>query len=100
MEFDIIKLAIVGVFAVVWYLLKQKDAQQEASIKDLYDKHSADVEKLRDLEVRLAKDHYVKTELDARFDRLESTFRDGFKALGDRFDRLSNVLLAHTAKDE
>lgn len=111
MDFDLIKLVIVGVGTVVWYLLKQKDDKQQKELEaiqaemkkafeDLYTKHNSDVEKLRDLEVKIASDHYKKSELDQRFDRLETNIREGFKSLGDRFDKLSSALLDHISKED
>lgn len=91
----IVTLAVSGVFTVLWWLLRQKDAAQSKQIELLFQKHDQDAQALQDLRVEIAKQHYVKSELDGKFDRLESAFRDGFGTLGQKFDRLSEALTEH-----
>lgn len=95
---DLFMLALSGIVAVLWWLLRQKDAAQARQIEQLFQKHDEDAKALQDLRVEIAKTHYVKDELDARFDRLETTFRDGFGNLGQKFDRLSEALTNHISR--
>ena len=100
MSAEYIILAIGGVLAIIGYLLQQKDASQQASINLLFQKHDADVKELEALKLQIASQHYVKGELDARFDKLEGAFREGFTSLGTKFDRLGDVLLTHIQNEE
>lgn len=83
---------IVTIGCVVWWLLRQKDAKQELDIKLLWEKHEEDAKALQDLRLQIAEGHYKKTELDARFDKLEATFSKGFSNLGAKLDALSSSL--------
>ena len=91
----IILLCISGVFTVLWYLLKRKDETQEHQIDMLFDKHDRDAESLAELRLQIAEGHYKKGELDVKFDKLENTFKNGFDEMGRKFDKLSEVLIAH-----
>lgn len=97
---ELILLAIAGVGTVVWYLLRQKDARQQAAIDLLFQKHDVDSKELQDLKLQIASQHYVKGELDTKFDKLEGAFRDGFASLGLKFDNLGQVLVNHIQKEE
>ena len=100
-------LSILGILIVpaITYLLNKKDAAQEkeiaelqATCKLLFKKHDDDAAALVLLQRQIDKEHYVKPELDARFQSLESTFRTGMHDLGAKFDRLSNLLVEHITK--
>lgn len=95
MFIEFVLLVISGVFAVLWYLLRNKDSHQEEQIKILFVKHDNDVSALEALKLRIAENHYPKTELDVKFLSLETTTRDGFKDLGIKFDKLSEALINH-----
>lgn len=95
-----ILLAISGTGSVVWYLLRQKDAAQQAAIDLLFKKHDEDYRELQELKLRIASEHYVKGELDHKFDKLEGAFRDGFADLGKKFDNLGQVLIRHIQLEE
>lgn len=89
-----IGLWIFGAIAsVLWYLLRQKDAKQQADIDMLFKKHDEDAQRLSDLSLEIAKKHYERPELDGKFDKLESSIRDGLKELGSKFDRLAEALM-------
>lgn len=113
-----IGLFLLGsIFSVIGYLLRQKDneqgkqiqavkeesanrdAKQDTQIALLFTKHDADVAALQELRLQIARDHYHKEELDARFTRLEAAFQKGFDDLGKKFDRLSDALLQHMHDD-
>lgn len=82
-----------AIAAVLWYLLRQKDARQQRQIDLLWEKHDEDAQRLTDLSIEIAKKHYERPELDGKFDRLEASIRDGLKELGGKFDRLAEALM-------
>ena len=86
-------LVITGFFIVLWWLLRQKDTAQARQIELLFTKHDQDAGRLADLELKIAANHYIKPELDAKFERLESSIREGMRELGGKFDRLSEALI-------
>jgi hypothetical protein len=90
-------LAAVG---VAWFLLRQKDAKQGDDIKALWAKHDADVKDLQELRLQIARDHYIKSELDTKFEKLESTFRDGLKDLGGKMEALTLAVTKHIHAEE
>lgn len=96
MDYAAIELGMWGfgaVGSVLWYLLRQKDAKQQDEITMLWKKHDEDSDRLTDLSLEIAKKHYERTELDGKFDRLDSSIRDGLKDLGNKFDRLAEALI-------
>lgn len=80
-------------FTVLWYLLQQKDTKQQKDIELLWTKHDLDAKELENLKLQIAQQHYVKSELDSKFDRMEETFREGFKNLGVKVDHLTTTLI-------
>lgn len=92
-------LVITGLFSVIAWLLQSKDAAQAASIKLLFEKHDLDAAALQDLRVQIAARHYERPELDAKFEKLDNTVRDGFKDLSARVDRLTELMTkGHTSQ--
>lgn len=100
MDQSIIMWLIGGVFSILFGLLKFQNAQQSKQIDLLFEKHDADVQRLQELELKIAQKHYVKEELDVKFDRLETAFTVGMKSLGDKFDSLSARLIEHMMREE
>ena len=90
---EIAIFAMGVIFSVIGWFLRSKDEAQSSQIKLLFEKHDADAGALQDLRIQLAREHYQKNELDARFDKLEAAFRSGFDDLGRKFDKLSEALL-------
>jgi len=94
-------IAAAGIVAsIVGYLLAQKDKQQgeeineiKAHIQTLFNKHDVDADALQNLRVQIAAKHYERPELDAKFDKLETTVKDGFTAIGARLDKLNDALI-------
>jgi hypothetical protein len=87
-------LSLVGaVFTLVSFLLREKDKKQEEQIKLLFVKHDEDAAKLERLELEIAKHHYIRPELDAKFDKLEGSIVEGLDKLGVKFDKLSERLM-------
>ncbi len=103
MQFDPNPLAVLGIQAiliVLWYLLRQKDAAQEKEIaslraenKLLWEKHDADVQRLADLELKVASGYYQKHELDARLERMEQAVEKGLERLAEKVDRIAEMLV-------
>ena len=108
---SVLGILIVPAFA---YLLNKKDSSQEqqlTALKDLneklqkqidllFKKHDDDVAALNSLQLQIAKEHYLKHELDQRFQSLETTFRQGFDGLSTEFKELSRILIAHVTKED
>ncbi len=90
----LINLGVTGVAVVLWWLLRQKDAKQEEAIKLLFKKHDDEARRHDDLRLEIARQHYVKPELDSKFDKLEASIKEGMDSLGKKFDRLSEVLIS------
>jgi len=100
-------LIVECVFAVVFWLLRQKDVAQEKQITALqkqiellFKKHDDDVVALAQLQLHVAGHHYQRDELDVKFDRLQDTFKEGFNSLGSKFDDLTRSLIAHISREE
>lgn len=89
---------VMLLLGIIGFFLRQKDEAQGKQITALWTKHDEDAAALVDLKERIAREHYVKTELDARFQRLEDAFQRGFQELGSKIDKLSEVLLQHLTK--
>ncbi len=83
------------VVAVIGWLLRQKDAQQQESLKVLFTKHDQDAKDLQELRLIVAREYYGKGELDQKLIELKNTFKDGFDMMGKKFDRLSDTLMSH-----
>jgi hypothetical protein len=99
----ILGIGVPVIVTVIGSLLAKKDSAQEREINDLrgahekqitelWNMHNIDAQALQDLRIQIASNHYVKQELDVRFDKLEAAFTAGFRDLGDRFDRLAEKL--------
>ena len=91
---------ILGLIGIIGWFLRQKDEQQAKSIALLFQKHDDDAKALADLRLEIAKEHYLKHELDARFLSLEQTFKHGMADLGAKFEKLSEILVAHVTKED
>lgn len=85
---------------IIGWFLRQKDEAQAKQIGMLFSKHDDDAKALAELKERIAREHYVKAELDARFQKLEDAFRDGFHELGAKIDRLADSMTSHLISRE
>lgn len=92
---------------LVGWLLANKDAKQaqeiarqEQEIALLFRKHDDDAAALAALRVEIAKEHYLKHELDSRFQTLQDTFKDEMRTLGRQFENLTNILIEHVRKED
>jgi len=88
----VIQLGVVTMIGGIGWFLRSKDEFQAKQIALLFVKHDEDAKALQDLRIQIASNHYVKQELDSRFDKLEAAFKSGFNSLGDKFDRLADKL--------
>lgn len=95
---DLAAYIVTGMVAVIAWFLRSKDEAQAKQIALLFTKHDEDAHHLAELKERIAREHYVKGELDQRFQRLEDAFRVGFQDLGGKIDKLTTVLVDHIAK--
>lgn len=86
------------VLGIIGWFLRSKDEAQAKQIALLFVKHDQDAEALADLKERIAREHYVKGELDARFQRLEDAFKTGFHELGAKIDKLADAMMNHLSK--
>ena len=87
-----------GLFTVLWWLLRQKDSAQQAQITELFALHKEDSERLQLLQLKISDEHYRKVELDTRFDKIDTTLKDGFKELGVKHDHLNMLLVQYLGK--
>lgn len=90
---EIAVFILSGIFAVLWWLLKNKDSKQEKDIDLLWTKHDEDAKRLQEVELDIARRHYVKDELDLRFSKLEAAVREGMVMMGGKFDKLADLLI-------
>ena len=84
---------------VVGWLLASKDTKQQQEIAVLFKKHDDDAAALAALRVEIAKEHYLKHELDDRFRSLEQAIKESSATLGGKFDNLAETLVAHLIKE-
>lgn len=76
---------------LVAYFASRKDAAQEDQISKLWGKHDDDAHQLQELRIQIAANHYQKSELDAKFEKLERAFREEIQDIGKKIDRLIGV---------
>ena len=102
-------ISLLGILIVpsLAYLLNKKDSAQEKEITELksttallFKKHDDDVAALQHLQLQIAKEHYLKHELDQRFVSLENAFKEGMHELGRKFDKLTDILVDHVTKED
>jgi hypothetical protein len=85
-------LGLTGIFTVLWWLLRNKDASQQKAIELIWMKFDTLAKETTDLRMHVAESHYKKPELDVKFDRLETSFRGGLGDLGIKMDRLTQTV--------
>lgn len=85
---------------LVGWLLANKDAKQGEEIVLLFKKHDEDAAALAALRIEIAKEHYLKHELDSRFQSLEQAIKESSAALGSKFDKLTSVLIQHVRRED
>lgn len=95
---DLAMYIVTGMVAVIAWFLRSKDEAQARQIALLFSKHDEDAARLADLEIRIAKEHYLKHELDQRFDRVETAVKTGLLDVGTKIDKLTQTMIDHIAK--
>lgn len=99
---DVLKELGTGVVmlmvGIIGFFLRQKDEAQAKQITALWAKHDDDARALADLKERIAREHYVKAELDTRFARLEDAIKAMSSELGNKMDRLTDTLIVALEK--
>jgi hypothetical protein len=97
---EIVLCVLTLLFSVIGWLLSNKDMKQAKEIEILFKKHDDDAAALAALKLEIAKEHYLKHELDARFQQLDTTFREGFDGLRSEFKELGRILIGHITKED
>jgi hypothetical protein len=97
---EIVLGVLTLLFSVIGWLLSNKDMKQAKEIEILFKKHDDDAAALAALKLEIAKEHYLKHELDARFQQLDTTFREGFDGLRSEFKELGRILIGHITKED
>ena len=103
---EIMQYVITAVFIVVWFLLRQKDAKQQKEfdeykisqatlVNKLFELHDRDAKELQELKLQIAANHYEAKTIDIKFEKLETTFKDGFRELGAKFDKFFTMYTEH-----
>jgi len=102
---ELVMLFLAACSTVLWWLLRNKDAQQQKAIEGilksidlLFLKHDQDVKALSNLELQVAGEHYKRGELDMRFAKLEDTFRQEMRDLGNKVETLTAAILERNKK--
>ena len=112
---DYLLAALGCLFTVLWYLLRQKDDNQERKINEnaatskkelldlesqiqtsvalLFKKHDEDEKALNSFELQIARTHYIKDELDVKFNKLELSFKESFKEVQIKLDKVIDILV-------
>ena len=85
---------------IVAWLLRNKDSAQAKDITLLWEKHDQDSKALEALRLEIAKEHYLKSELDSRFNQIETAIREMSSNLGAKFDHLTEVMIGHITQDK
>lgn len=122
MDFSWVLPTIVGVvIGLISWLLARKDNEQETKIKDnkahhdaaladhkiqvkndidiLHRMHKEDVAKLDELQREVDREHYRKTELDSKFDKLDNSIQEGFKGLRADMKEMMGVFNQHITEE-
>lgn len=95
-----IAMGILAVLCtILWWFYRKRDEERGKQIELLFQKHDLDVKELDNLKLLIAKNHYERTDLDIKFEKMEDTFRRGFETLGNKFDRFSEAFTAHISKN-
>ena len=97
---DLGMFGLITLIGIVGFFLRQKDDKQAKEIALLFKKSDENAAAHGSLRLEIAKEHYMKGELDTRFAHLERTFKEGFDTLGKKFDDLSIALLRHIDKGD
>lgn len=101
---------VAALIAVVWNFLRKADEQQDKNLETtrdhlqkqcsiLFIKHDEDAARLSELKESIARNHYERSVLDGKFQRLEDSMKNGFHEIGTKIDKLSDALMAHITKD-
>ena len=102
---------IMLLIGIVGWFLRAKDEQQGremSSMRDqygkqitaLWTKHDEDAKRLDDTIRVMDREHYTKTELDTRFDKLEQTVVREIGSVSNKLDKLTDAVAAHITRDE
>ena len=91
----VLSLCIGAIGTVLWYLLRQKDSAQAEQIKDLFAFCNSLRQEHNDFRVQVSDGHYKKPELDAKFNHLDDTFKQGLRDITARLESMNNIMVEH-----
>lgn len=102
-EWVAIGLAGLGVlFGIIGWLLARKDDAQEKEIvtmkkyfEAVFTKLDANANNLADFKTYVAGEHYKARTIDEKFDKIETTFKDGFREMGTKLDKVADAMMRH-----
>ena len=89
MSNDYIILVLTLFTTLMAWLFQQRDAARQSEIKLLFEKHDQDAKRLEDLQLEIARQYYVKPEIDSRLDRITS----GIDRLSTEIKELTEAVL-------
>ncbi len=95
MEISIPIVVISFVFAIIGWLLSNKDKKQAEEIDTLFKLHKEDADKLSALQIYIAGQHYERKDLDLKFDKLETSISKGFDGLREDVRDMTKALHEH-----
>lgn len=114
---ELVMLGLGVLIALIGYLLAKRDEKRQEEIKmcvetieklrrdhqseihELFRLRNQDVAALADYKLKIAENHYPKSELDARFSQLNQTMERGFGSLGEDIRAMTKALTEHVNKE-
>lgn len=100
--FRLFEIALGAVFTVLWWMMKEKDKATQRNIEKLWEEHEKDAKRLQEVELEIAKHHYIKSELDEKFDELKIEIKDGLHNLSEQLKSFTSAtieLIKYSKKD-
>lgn len=93
MDWTLVGVTIFGVFVGIigWFISRQVDSVKE-SIKLLFTKKDALEKELNDFRIHVAGNHYEARTIDSKFEKLETTFKDGVREIKDEQREISSSI--------
>lgn len=82
---------LTAIGTIISWLLRNKDAKQEEEIKRIDAEQTRVTERLRILELKLAENHYPKSEIKELFDGVKAEI----EKLGVRIETYNDTILKH-----
>jgi len=96
---DLVVFGLSLIFGVVGWLLAAKDRKQAAEIDKLFVLIKDEAEKRTALQLYIAGKHYERHELDSKFERLDTTIKDGFLSMRQDIKDLMKEVRHHIDRE-